>query len=633
MKKMYKDGEESFGVFLKEQRKKNGVSLDQLAEGLCSLSELARIESGERSAGKALRDRLLYRLGISPDCYEHFVFEDQYIQWKMRQKLLYAVSRERMEEACRSLNEYREKYERGAKNGVERRLERQFCLSMEAQILRIKGDAGGRKLGDIFLEALELTGSADGSVKGKVYSVQELNLLLEYIHYCRPSDWEGRYREILCRIDEVGFDQVILAKAYPKAVYYLCRDGLDRGGWGVAERAQAIIWCDKAVERLRKAGRLYYLWELLGLLETLLPETATGQRAVGADKKAEVLEMRLQKVREWARALEEVYEEFGVPQETKDFCWLYEEKEVYNINRVIKVRREMMGLTKKKLSENICSEKTLGRLEKGGVRAQKEVVRALMERLNLAAEYCRTELVTEDPEAVEILDKLRHLMREREGEQAARLMEELKKRISLEIPSNRQVWLRCQAITELYKGTINEKQGIEQIREALACTLPYETAIQPGEKYLTNEEITCIHNMVNWNKGNDEEKMRQIDFLEEQYEAREKEGGIACFSSMYEIVMGSVASKRGNRGEYDRSDEISRKIIVANLYQRRGLGIHGGIYGLMWNYEQRQKENIPVQGQRHPEEDLKHCIAFSELCMEKYYERFYRKKLLAHEKR
>ena len=63
---------------MNEQRRKKGINLEQLSEGLCSFSELALIENGKRSVGKALRDRLLHRLGISPDDYDHFVFEEEY---------------------------------------------------------------------------------------------------------------------------------------------------------------------------------------------------------------------------------------------------------------------------------------------------------------------------------------------------------------------------------------------------------------------------------------------------------------------------------------------------------------------------------------------------------------------------
>ena len=200
--------EESFGFFLKECRMKNAITLEQLSQGLCSASGLARIEAGTRTAGKALQDRLLCRLGISPDIYEHFLFEESYRQWKKRQQLLCAVTRRSAEEADRLLQEYRKEYEYGAKTNVDRRLEQQFCLSMEAQILRNKTDySGARKdgaeqerLGDLFRKALVLTvdlglfrhtimqnqqkendQEAPRGIDVLLYSVQEMDLLLEWI--------------------------------------------------------------------------------------------------------------------------------------------------------------------------------------------------------------------------------------------------------------------------------------------------------------------------------------------------------------------------------------------------------------------------------------------------------------------
>lgn len=128
--------ESDFGVFLQKHRTMCEVTYEQLSEGLCSASELKRIEKGERPAGKALRDRLLYRLGIGPDVYENFLFEEDYVQWKRRQQLLYEISRGEEETARRLLEEYRAKYASGEQTDVNSRLERQFCLCMEAQILR-----------------------------------------------------------------------------------------------------------------------------------------------------------------------------------------------------------------------------------------------------------------------------------------------------------------------------------------------------------------------------------------------------------------------------------------------------------------------------------------------------------------
>jgi len=668
--------ESDFGVFLQKHRTMCEVTYEQLSEGLCSASELKRIEKGERPAGKALRDRLLYRLGIGPDVYENFLFEEDYVQWKRRQQLLYEISRGEEETALRLLEEYRAKYASGEQTDVNSRLERQFCLCMEAQILRSREakesrnprglEPGSRKTRDqesqrtgtrehegreretqgqetqgqetlekqlctLFRKALELTAkpAISESIKGKFYSIQELDLLLEWIHYERPSTWEQRYQEILSAVEEAGLDRVNCAKIYPKTVYYLCRDGLASGTLGLEEQAEAMTLCGKAVERLREAGRLYYMWELLTLMNGFAEAIAAGQRAVGALHKAEELEEQMWKRQERIDALEAVYSEFGVSRETKDSCWLYVENEVYCINEIIRKRRKMLGITRKQICEEemICSEKTLVRLETNGKRVQREVVKNLMKRLNLPVEYCRTELDTGDPVAVELMDQLRNRIRERETAEADQVLAQLKKRISLDIPSNRQEWLNCRALNELYKGAITKEQCVEQLREALNCTIPYEIAMKQGERYLTNQEINCIHNMVSYHEEMDEEKRRQIDILEEQYEDYEGDRLIFCFINRYELVLDVVASELGDIGEYDRSDEISRNIITECLYQRRSYGVHGGIYNMKWNNDQRHKKGIPVQRRYNPEEELKRCIAFSELGMDKHDEEFYRRKL------
>lgn len=199
------------------------------------------------------------------------------------------------------------------------------------------------------------------------------------------------------------------------------------------------------------------------------------------------LERQLREYSEWSRALEAVYGEFGVPVETGDFCWLYVEKEVYCINEVVRIRRKMLGISRKELCGDgvLCSEKTLRRLEDDGRKVQNAILKELMNRLNLSAEYCQTELITSDPEALKMMSNLRNCIREQDTGQAERLLWQLRECISLDIPSNRQEWMNCHALIEAYKGTITEEQCLEQLREALACTLPYEIAIKPGEKSKT----------------------------------------------------------------------------------------------------------------------------------------------------
>ena len=59
------EADQDFAKLLKNIRTEENVSLDQLAMGLMSASQLVKIENGERPINKNIRDRLLERLGIA----------------------------------------------------------------------------------------------------------------------------------------------------------------------------------------------------------------------------------------------------------------------------------------------------------------------------------------------------------------------------------------------------------------------------------------------------------------------------------------------------------------------------------------------------------------------------------------
>lgn len=71
--KALRESDPAFASFLQMVRKERNIYLEQLAEGLMSASQLARIEKGQRPVHKNMRDRLLGRLGIASDLYENLL--------------------------------------------------------------------------------------------------------------------------------------------------------------------------------------------------------------------------------------------------------------------------------------------------------------------------------------------------------------------------------------------------------------------------------------------------------------------------------------------------------------------------------------------------------------------------------
>lgn len=629
---MYKKKPESFGSLLFRKRQEWELNLEQLSEGLCTPSTLARIEKGERTPDKLLRDRLLLRVGISPDTYESFLFGDDFAPWKLRQQIANAVAKRQNEQARLLLSDYHRLYVQATAETetVYERLEQQFCQSMEAQLLRYEG-AADKKLAELFGKALTQTvPRIDESVRGRALCIQELNLFLEYIRHRHPSDAARRYLDILEYIKHSQLDDVSRARIYPKAIVYFYTYGMEPPSSmpKMADYSQAIRLCQAGIELLQQTGRMYHLWELLTLYETFLNALAASH-VPKAPARAAALQPLLAQNEERLHALEVTYTQYGVPKETEDFCYLYIEKEVYCIGDVIRLRRTMLGLNRAQLCEGICSERTLLRLELNQKRTYWYNVRQLFERLKLAPEYCRTALVTDNPEAIDCLDKARKCIPNQDCEKADTLIQRIEELVDMSLPSNQQVVLRHRALNELEKGTITKKEFRLKVAEALEYTLPYQIAMAPGRKYLTNEEMLCIQNIAT---ETEEHKKEYIHMFCEIYQPYADEGIVNCYINMYETIMGYVMSELGNIGEYKHSDKISCTLVTECLYMRRLYGVYKSIYNILWNEDQQLKKGILSKRKCNPVKDLQCCIVFSEFCHKSYRARFYKKKLASREK-
>ena len=85
------EADQDFAKLLKNIRTEEKVSLDQLAMGLMSASQLVKIENGERPINKNIRDRLLERLGIAKELYENLLDLCDFEEWDYKKKILSAI--------------------------------------------------------------------------------------------------------------------------------------------------------------------------------------------------------------------------------------------------------------------------------------------------------------------------------------------------------------------------------------------------------------------------------------------------------------------------------------------------------------------------------------------------------------
>ncbi|MDE5680135.1 MAG: helix-turn-helix domain-containing protein, partial [Lachnospiraceae bacterium] len=512
---------------------------------------LARIEAGERLPEKIVRDRFLERLGLTNDGYEDYLQPDEYALWKSWKALLQAVENKDYKEADSLIAQYEQDNSRHSNV-----IERQFYLAMKGQLAQYR-NMPEAELCALYERALRLTVPeiAYDKWRKQLFSQQEWNLLLEYIHFggdIGRIEWEenpyiyqkAAYELLLEEFQKVVKDVYGRVKIFPKAVYYygMVQMKQPKEDW---ECEKLLRLCRQAIAMLRSTGRMYYLYELLAIKEKLL--TVSAQGALFEKEMAETGELK--------KVLSDLYKKYHVSERTENCCYLYWQTDNDNIGDVIRKRRKLLGLTQKQLCEGICEPRTLQRLEKNKTRAQMAVVRRLLARLGLPFEYQRMEVISDNYEAVVLYRELEKAANAHDEERVGKLLQRLVPLISMQNICNRQEIKRSMAINQLAQGKITRGEYVEQIEEALAYTAASADMKNLKEGYLTCAEIGCIYNIAT--RVEEQEAWRYFKPLWEIYNRYEEENDVEAHISMYLLVMKGIASHLGNVGRYWEANRIS----------------------------------------------------------------------------
>lgn len=555
------EADQDFAKLLKNIRTEEKVSLDQLAMGLMSASQLVKIENGERPINKNIRDRLLERLGIAKELYENLLDLCDFEEWDYKKKILSAIQDKKIEDAYRLLKEYK------AHLRENDRINHQFILAMWGEVLKQEG-ASKEKIAECYRKAVILTIPDAEKVwwEKRPLSVLEMNLLLE-------------------------------------------------------TQTENLKICEKAIDKLRDAGRTYYLIELLEIeiqiLETM-PEDAVTEylEKNGTDRI---------NAKELMSMIKKLYAEYEVPAYMQDCTYFYQQKWIFSMKDVLRIRREMLGLTQEQLCEGICSVKSLRRAEKGQTDMQRETLKKVLNRLGLSGQMQWSRLITSDREAIRMAEELADYINDRKFSVASKQLESLKSRIDLDIPQNKQYFLEKQALLEFEQGKVTREEFVKMEKEALECTLRAENLYRKENVYLTEQEITCIRN--SWRGMEGKEKRELIDLIFRLYDNYALNNGLSQAISMYEFIAESAVNELGNNGEHVRAEEIDRKSIKASLSCRRVWDIHYKIYDILWNEKKLMKKSGKRVSNNRMNTELKRCIIMSHYVKRYFYENVYKEKL------
>ena len=164
-------------------------------------------------------------------------------------------------------------------------------------------------------------------------------------------------------------------------------------------------------------------------------------------------------------------------------------------------------------------------------------------------------------------------------------------------------------------------------REALEQTMPLESFLQEGEKFMTQQEQTCIQNMMQGMDRGSWQFSTCMKRFEEYYALFIEKEILGTVNGMYALVMGMVEREYGNRGEYDSADLYNEPIIRGCLRLRKLWRLAHALYARWWNYAERRKRNIPDDRSLDGTSELTRCLVLCEMAGDRSKVLFCRKKL------
>lgn len=585
-----------FHTFLKARRETMGITLREIANGVCSASTVLRMEQDETVPEKMIRNRIVARLGISGEKYEDYLPPREYDRWMLRQDILKNIERKQFVQAEELLRKY-------VKIAPKKSIERQFVAAIKFMILQMK-NAPLAEQRTLIEEAVKETipmknDNFPKNLKELLLADQEINLLIEYVALHGTGinekdivEWRlNRYREIIEYIENSYIDNLGRAKIYPKVVYYWMKLNNDYYKKHSLELPQEIVEygveiCDRAVESLRDIRKLFYFMELLELRKLFCSEKL---KYVTGEEAKELKEL-IKTTTSWHEVLMGLYQEYEVCPYMEHSCHLYWEMQSYPMGEIIKTRRKMMGMTKDELSDATCDLKSITRCEKDRVKTQKYTIRGVFPKVGLGLENICGNVVTSDAEALDLYDKITRYANIGDLENWEKYLNELEMKLRMDVPENKQVIEISHNMLLWCKKMISDEELLSNGTSSLENTISLESIMNQNKRYLTKKELYCIYRIAKGKEGKEQEKYFLI--LKEIFEEYENMDNITFYISEYEFIMTGISSWLGNIQRYEESNRVSECVIKECLRHRR-MGVLGiNCYHILWNYYKMREEPI-----------------------------------------
>ena len=542
---------QGIGQLLWKLREKEGIRQKQLCLGISSVSKYARIEADQQEIDFFLIDRIMGRLGKSVERLTYILPRDIYNIYELRQEIQQKICQKKWEEAKQCLLEY-EKNKR-----AKEPLHQQFIEQEYAQIAWLRGKSVETVCEHLEKAIVQTMPEAEIQRKTGILSAEEYKLLLFRWEVCFGTDRERGEKELQELVEEIfqkNFERTERVKVIPYAALLIEKTARD----GKADTYLKLI-TETALENLREEGKLLYMPEILEQYAQILEKENSNAEFIGLlrQERASLLELESDYKVSFKnyRLFDHVVRNFEIDAE------------------LIRRTRNAAKLTQEGLSEDICAQETLARIENGNQKPRSGNLRQMMEKMGRSGDRIETGIQVEEYETLELKIEFSKFIHRKEYGNAEKVLSKIEEKLDCNLMKNYQ-YIETERVKVKYKENAEyTEQFIKQLKELLAMSLKVEEG-QKIEYVLNTEEVSILTEMalIYWGEQNYKVALEIYQFLVGQYEK-------SFIKPVFHILdwgmsMGNYGMALEELGYFEKAIGVCRKRIQQTLFAGKGGSLH-----------------------------------------------------------
>lgn len=559
------------GKLIKSIREFHNLNLDKLAYGLCSYSQLGRIERGERRAEKLLFESLYQRMGKYSGRFEEFLDCEPYEALEERWCIQDLIDSGQYSEALSCITSY--------KKSNKNRLHKQLMCLYECEIMHKTGvELEKRK--NTLLEGIYYTlpDFRFEDIEKFYLSRTELYLIQMYVRYTElcgeKQNAADYYKRILAILDDDRYDRLEKGMHYRQIGYWLAEYYISNSRY-----KDALCIAEKAYDMTVKCDYIVLLCELKECILICREKLFAGQSAKYMNE--------IQYERNKLNHFKDFCLEYGV-RTAEEFFPRYIESRVYNVNDIINQRRKALGITQEKLAgDEICDPSTISRLENKKHSLQKRTKTALLKEIGMSGDDYIACVDTYNYKVFEELNKINDAIKSGNPIKIKPIIDNIESEYNINTINSKQYIFSVYAKTTAMTNKCS--YSAEQLKSVLSKSLGDIDKINLSNVFLTENEWTLLDNIIYMHKKAHEYNQceKYLQPVSETYSNNHLHNNEFRFIS----VCDSCGDVYGEMGLIEKANRYSMEGLHTSVKNDILSFIPGNMYNCAWNILEK-KHNI-----------------------------------------